>query len=117
MGRPRKWESDADRKRAIRNAPPAESAIEAADALASATTTEPELVALPKYRPAPDLGLYVREAREAARLDAEARAARYASSGAAGVEAAIDIEARVDAAERYARWRWQGYRDGQIVRL
>ena len=111
MGRPRKWASDADRKRAQRG-----DETEPVD-IAVINEGPSVLQPFPKNRPAPDLEIYVAEAREAARITAEAMALRRTGNPERSELDKVDIEDRVKKAESYARWRWQGYRDGEIVSL
>ena len=95
---------------------------------AQADDSELELRArsLAKYEPgraAPPLEEYVAEAREAARIVGVGIAKRKLPSAStsngnvASPMAAEDTEARVAKAEAYARWRWQGYADGEIASL
>ena len=125
MGRPRKWESDAERMRALRNGreelEPGE-----AELVVEAIVVEPQpraLAPFPRNRAAPPLEQYVAEAREAARIVGEGIAKRKLPSAStsngnvASPMASEDTEARVAKAEAYARWRWQGYADGEIASL
>jgi hypothetical protein len=71
-------------------------------------------------RPAPPLEEYVAEMKEAARKVGESMMARRLTEASTEKErksALEDIEFRVADAERYARWRWQGYKNAEIASL
>lgn len=116
MGRPRKWASDADRKKADRGNGKEPEAFSDEEIVPVEPGSSP-LQPFPKNRPAPSLESYVAEAVEGARLEAQRQLDRKLFAGMSGSEAAADIESRVAKAESYARWRWTGYRDGEIVSL
>lgn len=69
---------------------------------------EMALPELPKGRRALPIEDYVAEAVRGARLVGELAATRSVDE---------DVEARVRAAEAYARWRHQSYLDGKVVSL
>lgn len=106
MGRPRRRQPD---NRAV------ESAAEAAEVMTTLASTS--LQPYPKNRPAPDLESYVAEAREAARRVAESMAMRRTGNPALSGPDEIDVQSRIEKAVAYARWRWHGYRDGEIASL
>ena len=73
-----------------------------------------------KDRPAPPLDEYVAEMALAARRVGENIMARTLPDTATPkerAEALREIEDRVAAADKYARWRWQGYKDAEIASL
>ncbi len=73
-----------------------------------------------KNRPAPPLEDYVAEMVLAARRVGENIMRRTLPENASSkerAEALQEIEDRVAAAEKYARWRYQGYKDAEIVSL
>ncbi len=140
MGRPRKWESEADRRRAeglLRSASTTEEALaaveglEAADGVALAAGLGPEetlvvptpgvspLAPFPRNRPAPPLEEYVEEARVGARAAALKRweTIRPPDDPKLRIDPREDVELRVQRAEEYARWRHAGYLAGEIAKL
>lgn len=75
---------------------------------------------IPKDRPAPPLEEYVEEMKAASRKVGEKMMARRLTEASTDKERRValeDIELRVAAAERYARWRWQGYKDAEVASL
>lgn len=79
----------------------------------------PVLPRLPRGRTAPPLELYVAKALELARIEGERKYARLGDplNQKEANERKDDIASRVEKAEGYARWRWQGYLDGEIASL
>lgn len=120
MGRPRKWSSDAERKAAQRgNGELPEDVPGSRDEIESPELEPgpPALRAFPLNRNAPSLERYVAEAIEGARIEAVRQLARKGFGGMSASDSEIDIESRIAKAESYARWRWHGYRDGEIASL
>ncbi len=69
---------------------------------------------LPKGRLATPLEIYVEEARRTARNEAEKR---WPLTPENKKDRKAEIDVRVDKAEGYARWRWDGYVNGEISGL
>lgn len=69
---------------------------------------EVALEPLPPGRPAPPLDIYVAEARRAAEIVAKAKPTELTPA---------EIARRVDRAEEYAKYRWNGYVSGEIISL
>ncbi len=75
---------------------------------------------IPKDRPAPPLEEYVDEMKAAARRTGEKMMARRLTEASTDKERRValeDVELRVAAAEKYARWRYKGYKDAEIASL
>ena len=120
MGRPRKWASDAERKAALRaNPDPTEGPLDPGEReLLAAITPGPPVVEdvlpgtnLPRFRrnrPAPPLEQYV--AASVGDVKVLVATGKLTNPVYLG-------EDRLARAERYARWRWQAYRDGEIASL
>jgi hypothetical protein len=120
MGRPRKWASDAERKAALRaNPDPTEDPLDPGEReLLAAITPGPPVVEdvlpgtnLPRFkrnRPAPPLEQYV--AASVGDVKVLVATGKLTNPVYLG-------EDRLARAERYARWRWQAYRDGEIASL
>lgn len=75
---------------------------------------------IPRDRSAPPLEEYVEEMKLAARRTGEQIMARRITPQSTKTERDTElreVEDRVAAAEKYARWRWQGYKDAEIVSL
>jgi hypothetical protein len=81
------------------------------------TDPEKQLTAFPKHRPAPPLEKYVAGAIRAAHLESERKREYFASSPGPVEVFEDELDARAQAAERYARWRWHGFDDGDIASL
>lgn len=78
---------------------------------------EPDSGVLPRFalnRPGPPLETYVAEAVLAAR---HYQSARKFGPDTKDFDRKQWIEDAVVSAEKYARWRWQGYQDGEIASL
>ena len=94
VGRPRKWESDAERMHARRQAERDREEMEA------------------RRR------AYVDGAVEAARVDAEDRVGkRLLGLDRDETLEAVDVPGRVARARAYAEWRWNGVQAGEIASL
>lgn len=91
----------------------------AALAIAAKVKEGSRLEPLPQNRPAPPLEQYVAEAREGARLVGVQKQEKLPEPQNQKElnERRQDLADRVDRAEKYARWRWQGYQDGEVASL
>jgi hypothetical protein len=81
-----------------------------------------ELPVLPPGRAAPALEQYVAEAVEAARVVAEQGFKRLGDMREPENQKELnerkrDMALRLELAEKYARWRWRGYVDGEVTSL